>query len=48
MKCLHHQEVPEKFDEHGKPLLQVTEALFILKFGGELTHAGCNQADSFG
>ena len=28
--------------------MRVKEALFICKFGGELTHAGCNQADAFG
>jgi hypothetical protein len=27
---------------------RVTKALFILKFGGELTHAGVNQAIQFG
>lgn len=28
--------------------LNVTKALFVLKFGGELTHSGLNQAISFG
>ena len=42
MKCLQSFEVPGCVNEDGKPLLQVSEALFILKFGGELTHAGCN------
>ena len=42
MKCLEKQPVPDLFDEKGKPVFEVTEALFILKFGGELTHAGCN------
>ena len=48
MKCLKCEVVPDKTDSDGKPLKIVTEALFILKFGGELTHAGCNQADAFG
>ena len=42
MKCLQCSEDPDKLDQDGKPMRQVTEALFILKFGGELTHAGCN------
>ena len=48
MKCLKCAEDPEIVGKDGKPVKKVTEALFILKFGGELTHAGCNQADAFG
>lgn len=39
MKCL---QSAETLNEQGQTVVQVTEALFILKFGGELTHAGCN------
>ena len=48
MKCLKCTDVPGQTEKDGKPVRKVTEALFILKFGGELTHAGCNQADAFG
>ena len=42
MKCLSSEVVDGQTDEDGKPVVRVTEALFILKFGGELTHAGVN------
>lgn len=42
MKCLKCAEDPDIVGKDGKPVKKVTEALFILKFGGELTHAGCN------
>ena len=45
MKCLNCAETT---NEDGEQVKEVTQALFILKFGGELTHAGCNQADAFG
>ena len=48
MKCLESKPIPDTFDSKGNPVMQVTEALFILKFGGELTHAGVNQATNFG
>lgn len=31
-------------NQKGKEIERVTEALFILKWGGELTHAGVKQA----
>ena len=38
----------EYTNEKGQKVRRTTEALFILKFGGELTHAGVNQATDFG
>ena len=32
----------------GKTKIVITEVLFILKFGGELTHSGLSQALQFG
>ena len=42
MKCLKCAVVEGQLDKDGKVIKEVTEALFILKFGGELTHAGGN------
>lgn len=35
-------------DSSGNKKTRITKALFILKFGGELTHSGVNQAIQFG
>ena len=32
----------------GQTKKQCTKALFILKWGGEITHAGINQAEDLG
>ncbi len=34
--------------EDSKVIKRVTEVLFILKWGGELTHSGVSQAIEFG
>jgi inositol-hexakisphosphate/diphosphoinositol-pentakisphosphate 1-kinase len=39
---------PLKWETDAKGVLKITEALFVLKFGGELTHSGLNQAIKFG
>ena len=46
LKPLKEEEVIDP--QTGQVTRKVTKALFILKFGGELTHAGVNQALHFG
>ena len=46
MKPLNIKEIVD--EATGVKKNRVTKALFILKFGGELTHAGVNQAIQFG
>ena len=41
MKAKDYKEIT---DEEGNTKKVVSKALFILKFGGELTHAGVSQA----